>query len=335
MPGDVTGIVVCYRSSADELERCIASLEASPDVVETLLLNNDSADTIPSTIASRHRVRLTVAPRNFGFCDAVNQLFANVSTDYVLLLNPDAFVDGAFVRQLRDRLDADPTLASAGGRLMRSTDGRGTSRVDSLGVEMRPGRRPADIAHGRTYRRPRHRTTEVFGVTAAAAMYRVSALREVAVVGEVLPGRFFMYLDDVDLAWRLRRHGYSSVVDHNAIAYHARALAGEEIQVGSSFMALIRRIRTEVERPDYVRRLSWSNHLLMLVRNEEPDQLLRSLPQLLLRRMPSDALMIVQAPRVAISARLRFLSLLPWALRQRRLIRSKPASKNDVERWLR
>jgi GT2 family glycosyltransferase len=48
----------------------------------------------------------------------------------------------------------------------------------------------------------------------------------------LLPEAFFMYLEDVDLAWRLRLHGWESVLAAGAVADHAYSASSIE---GSRF----------------------------------------------------------------------------------------------------
>jgi GT2 family glycosyltransferase len=323
---------VSYWNDLGDLERCLGSIYSSG--VAAILFNNAPEDRAPARVAERYGALLVSAARNLGFCEAVNRSLAWVKTEYVLLLNPDAFVGPSFIGCLIESLDRDGSLGAVGGRLLRAVNGRPTDFVDSLGIEIRPGRRPADIGHGRQAPTQIRGSTEVFGVTAAAAMYRMSALRQAAVGREVLPSQYFMYMDDVDLAWRLRRLGYRSAIVLDAVAFHGRTVAGERVNLGSPLAGLYSRVRAEVNRPAYIRRLSWSNQLLMLIRNDEPDRLLRALPQVLLKRLPSDILMIIQAPRIALSARMRFIRLLPWAVRQRRRIRQTRAIHANLEGWL-
>lgn len=73
----------------------------------------------------------------------------------------------------------------------------------------------------------------VFGASAGAALYRRSALEAVAEQGP--DGRpsyfdedFFMYLEDVDLAWRLRLAGWESVYAPDArVLHHQSASSGK------------------------------------------------------------------------------------------------------------
>ena len=91
---------------------------------------------------------------------------------------------------------------------------------------MRAGRRAIDIGQGSRDDSRFDGQREVFGVSAAAALYRRSALDAVSSDGQAFDEAFFMYKEDVDLAWRLRRAGYAACVASEAVAYHGRTAAG-------------------------------------------------------------------------------------------------------------
>ena len=74
----------------------------------------------------------------------------------------------------------------------------------------------------------------VWGVDGPAPVYRRAALldvREPRTGGgmEVLDEDFFMYKEDVDLAWRLRKRGWRAWYEPDALAWHARGTGGGRI----------------------------------------------------------------------------------------------------------
>ena len=64
----------------------------------------------------------------------------------------------------------------------------------------------------------------------AAAMYRMSFLRDVAIDGEIFDEDFFAYREDADLAWRGRLFGWRALVRAAAVAYHVRRVTPEARQ---------------------------------------------------------------------------------------------------------
>lgn len=330
----VTAVIVNYYSG-HLLRRCVESVRTQLDIdVEVILVNNSAEDPLPDSL-TENGVQLLSPPTNVGFCAAVNMAISASSGDYVLLLNPDGWIDPGYISGLVAHLEADPTLGSAAGRILKvDAEGRTTGRVDSLGLEFLAGRRPADIGHGGRDSGDGS-VHDAFGVSAAAGLYRREALERVAVAGQVLPEDFFMYLDDVDLAWRLRLGGYRSVVDASRVAYHARASAGKQSDKRGP-LGWIGTAAEEIQRPDYVRTLISTNLFLMLLRCDEPASFICGLPTFALRRLPVEGLLAMQRPIAALSARARLIRLLPRAVQQRRLIQShRRVGPGAIEGWFR
>ncbi|MDI6821523.1 MAG: hypothetical protein QMD66_01395 [Actinomycetota bacterium] len=65
---------------------------------------------------------------------------------------------------------------------------------------------------------------EVFGVCAAAALYRSKALKEVGLFDK----SFFTILEDVDLSWRIRLSGYKALLVPTAKVFHKRGISGRK-----------------------------------------------------------------------------------------------------------
>jgi len=65
-----------------------------------------------------------------------------------------------------------------------------------------------------------------FGGSAAATVYRRSALEAAAENGTFFDEKIFMYKEDVDLSYRLMSKGHFCIFVPSAIAWHARSTRG-------------------------------------------------------------------------------------------------------------
>ena len=83
-----TGIVVVTYNSEDVIERCLESCRA----YETIVVDNASTDGTLETVRRSH-ARLIANDENRGFAAAVNQGVRALSTDFVVLLNPDVVLE--------------------------------------------------------------------------------------------------------------------------------------------------------------------------------------------------------------------------------------------------
>ena len=144
---------------------------------------------------------------------------------------------------------------------------------------------------------PEHqRAGAIWGADGPVPAYRLSALREAALRRpdgsvEVLDEDFFLYKEDVDLAWRLRRLGWQAWYAPEALGWHGRGSGG----TGATTMLDIARTNRGVS--SRVRRLSWRNQRLMQIKNEETLDYLRDLPWIWRREVLSLLFILANDPR--------------------------------------
>lgn len=100
-----SGAAIITFNSASCIGACVASATARFEQV--LVIDNGSEDGTPEIIRRFAGARLIANPTNRGFAAAVNQAFAALECDCVLLLNPDA--------ELVSEVDALTEACSEGG----------------------------------------------------------------------------------------------------------------------------------------------------------------------------------------------------------------------------
>ncbi len=321
------------------LEPCLDSVLGSRGVkVHPWVIDDLPGDPrVRDAVQARSGVRLIVPARNLGYAAAVNLGIAAGSSEYVLLLNQDARVDPACIARMADWLGRDPALGVVGCRVLhQSSPGDAPDGlVDTVGIEMRRGRRSVDIGQGEPDDTRWAGRRRVFGVCAAVALYRRAALDRSACRGEVMDTRFVMHKEDVDLAWRLQRLGYAAGVDGDAIAFHARGTArGSDSAIdGAGFAARVRAILgQERAKSVVVRRRAWRNHLLLLIKNDTPSGLSSHLLAIVELQLGYIATGLLLDPLGTLAARLRAIRPLASALVDRRAW--PPGSAVDVRPWL-
>ena len=216
----IAAVAVGWNGRRD-LEAALASLVAQTlPPAEVVVVDNGSVDGSAEWLAERTDLRLVRNPRNLGFAVAANQGIAATSAELVLLLNQDVVLDPHFLEAAAARIASRPRVGAVAPRLRRDgvLDSTGHLLHRSLWVSNRGSGEPDDGRYGKG--------EEVFGVSAAAALYRREMLEDVALDGEVFCARFFAYLEDVDLDFRARWRGWSCWYEPLAVAYHARGGSG-------------------------------------------------------------------------------------------------------------
>ena len=221
-------VVLVNYNSADHLHACLAALAAQTLAHRTLVVDNASRD---GSARRAHVAFPTVAflplRRNVGFARAVNLAAERLagSVDALVTLNPDTVPEPDFLERLLAPLRADPNVAAVAATLVFATR---PNVIASAGIVVHRNGVALDARLGDLRPVPGTAPEPVFGASGGAAAFRLAAFR--AVGG--FPEAFFMYLEDVDLAWRLRVAGWQAVWAPEAVATHAYSAAAGE---GSPF----------------------------------------------------------------------------------------------------
>jgi len=216
------GVVIVNLNSSDLLTRSLLAVASGTfKPTRIFVFDNGSQDGFREKIQAcldgnavlTERVEVSPLKTNIGFAAANNRAIAMCDTEFVALLNPDAFPQPDWLEQLLAAAERHPEVAAFGSRQM--IDGRpgivdGTGDVYHVsGLSWRAG-------HGRPLRDEDLVEREIFSPCAAAALYRRSALLEVGGFDE----DFFCYFEDVDLGFRLRLAGYKCLYVPDAVVDH-------------------------------------------------------------------------------------------------------------------
>jgi GT2 family glycosyltransferase len=228
----LVSVVIVTWNSAIFLRRCLASLLAQTyRNLELIHVDNASADeSVALMRALAPHARTISNETNRGFSAAVNQALKLANGEYVLLLNPDAFLEPHYIESIIAALTDDRTGMATGTLLQVPKElAPRTKLIDSKGIRMTRSGRHFDIDQGKPdTRHPTPDTHEVFGVSGAAAMYRTTFIRDVTVGGEFLDEDFFAFREDADVAWRGRLFGWKAVYVPEAVAHHVRTVTPEK-----------------------------------------------------------------------------------------------------------
>ncbi len=230
MNEDVSAVVVNYNAR-EYLLACMASLSGQ-GLAMVVVADNGSGDGSAQALSERYPAAKWVATgANFGYGTAANIGAALVDGAYLLISNADVVLDEGAVATLRSFLETNPRVAVVGPRI-----------VDSGGVLYPSARRFPDMLEalghgivgqfwpGNPFSR-RYRMTdwdhagakEVDWVSGACFLARREAWEGV----EGFDSSFFMYMEDVDLCWRLRASGWSIAYLPTAQVMHVQGVSAD------------------------------------------------------------------------------------------------------------
>ncbi len=212
------------------LRECLRSLQhQSRRPAEVIVVDNGSHDGTRDHLLSQFPdVTLVAAGRNLGFAAGNNLGIARARGGLVVLLNNDTVAEPEFLARLVDPFDRDPRLGSVASTMVFSS---APDIIASAGIDVFDN----GLALDRGLGLPREACPvemPVFGASAGAAAYRRAALDDAG----LFPESFFMYLEDVDLAWRLRLRGWDTVHAPAAVVRHDYSASAVEGSARKRFL---------------------------------------------------------------------------------------------------
>lgn len=210
------GVVIVNYNSGQWLSKCLQALAQQshpPDRV--IVVDNASSD--ESFVVGNYfdlPIEPVEMPSNVGFARANNLAAQRLQdVDWIVTLNPDAVVAKDWLAQLMTAVELKPGFDVFGCQML-SEDGVILDGVGDIyhssGLVWRDG-------HGRTVDDHDLEAGEIFSPCAAAAMYRRRCWEEAGGLDE----RYFCYVEDVDLGFRLRLLGYRCWYVPKAQVMHA------------------------------------------------------------------------------------------------------------------
>jgi GT2 family glycosyltransferase len=211
MTTTITAIIVSYADPSATGEALESLFAQSLAPVEVLVIDNDPKGATAQALAAgtpAPSVRIVHPGANLGYTGAVNLAARQARGEWLFFLNPDAVAGEDCLERLLGAVDG-PDVAIVGAQVLLP-DGRinaGENPINIAGVSWSGG-------YGRPCEHGADRDTAA--VSGAALLARRDAFLE---IGGLCPF-FFMYVDDTDLAWRMRLSGRRVRYCPEAIVVH-------------------------------------------------------------------------------------------------------------------
>jgi GT2 family glycosyltransferase len=207
-------IIIVSTNEGHWLPRCLSSIfdRQGDCTLDVVVVDNECEDSTTEVVSGYPGARI-VRSANRGFSHANNRGLMTCDARYVLFLNPDTeVVEGTFGELVR-LLDARPTVGLAGvvqltgeGKLY-PTIRRFPSVTRALGESLLTERFPwpSRFTHERELDESEYARERTIDWTTGAFML---CRREALEAAGFLDERFFIYAEEVDLAYRIRLAGW-------------------------------------------------------------------------------------------------------------------------------
>jgi GT2 family glycosyltransferase len=326
-------------NSARWLKDCLNSLKAQTFRDFQLRLWDNASLDESSSIAEAYGqfpIAIRHSQENIGFCAAHNRNISSDDSDFVLVLNPDMFLDARFIEILVSAMDLDINAGSATGKLWRwppgvspevmstlidkpedECTGPNPKILDSTGIYLITSQRHLDRGAGLPDLGQFNNREYVFGASGAAAFYRRAMLEEVKSGPEYFDEAFFAYREDADLAWRAQWLGWTCLYVPEAKGFHVRNVLPER----------------RASLPPSINMHSFKNRFLLRIKNMDAGTYLRFFIPISFRDLAA-IIYVLLMEWSSLRAIPLLLKLFPkaWTLRKD-LQRRRRVSGKEIRRW--
>lgn len=242
---DVSVIIVNYNVK-EFLTNCLQSVQKATSNLETEIFVVDNASTdgsMPFLKEHFENVTFIENDQNVGFGKANNQAIRKANGKYTLLLNPDTLLQENTLDVLYKRMEENPAWGACGCKILnpdgsfapesrRSVPRVSTALYKAIGLT---SLFPKSRYFGAYYQgwKDEDEAGEVPVLSGSFMFFRTTCLQEASGFDE----RFFMYGEDIDLCYRVKKGGWDIhyVPETSIIHYKGESTKKNEIAYNKVF----------------------------------------------------------------------------------------------------
>lgn len=224
-------VILVNWNSFDVTNDCILSLQQlSYPNYSIIVVDNGSTDDSCNRLKQAHPgVLLISSPENLGFTGGNNLGFRYAlqhGYHYSIMLNNDTFVEPDFLTKLVQFMQAHPSAGAVQPKIFFNHDRtllwNGGSYFNAfIGLAYTKGVNRTDSVKYNTVKK-------VDWITGCAFFIRNSVLEETGLLAE----NMFIYSEDVDLSFRIRRLGYELAYEPASVIYHIAGMSNKSDKKG-------------------------------------------------------------------------------------------------------
>jgi len=267
---------------------CLDSLvKQTHQKLEIIVIDNSADENLATDVQGNYpRVNLYRSGKNLFYCEALNKGIEMSKGDFILCLNDDVVLDEGFIAEALKGFSHGACIGSVSGKILRSN----RQTIDSAGLYLGFCRTAKERGYGQPDTGQFEKAQRVFGVNGAAAFYRRETLGKIRDGGQYFDRDFRFFYEDLDVAWRARRAGWTGYYMPTAIAYHIRGLSARSCEGIDKLFA--RRFLNDELHADLIK-----NRYLAIIKNESIPGFLLHLPGIIFYDLVIWSYVILFRPR--------------------------------------
>ncbi len=189
--------------------------------IEVIVIDNGSPDDNPKIIHEKYpQATYIETGENLGFAGANNLGICMSKGKYILLINNDTIVTPGFLEPLVNKMESDPGIGAVSPKiryyyLPDTLQYAGLTPINSFTIRSR--------AYGYMEKDTGQHDQDRISAYAHGAAMMVS--REVVEEVGLMSLVFFLYYEELDWGFRIRKAGYKIYYVHNSMIYHMESAA--------------------------------------------------------------------------------------------------------------
>lgn len=225
-------IIIANFNTKDVTLRCIKTIiEKTPIAKEIIIIDNGSSDGSVLEFkklkvdSKNTSIVIVQNVKNLGFAKAVNQGIKRASSEYILLLNSDVFVQGSAISKMLNFAQKTNDCGVVGGKLIL---GNGNTQDSVMCFPTLIGAIKEywfGIKGSYLFGFPPLKTQKVDAVVGAAFLITPEALKKVGLMNE----NYFMYFEDLDYCQRTNKMNLATYYYPEAVFVHLHGASGKKL----------------------------------------------------------------------------------------------------------
>ena len=304
----LVSLIIVHYHGVRLLRSCLQSVEALAyprSRFEVLVVDNGSDDEAAAMAQREFRRVHWIAHAPNNYCRALNVGINLAVGEFVAFLNNDTVVDPRWLTELMAVMAREPRVGACGSKVFLM-DGR----LNSAGHRVLPNFYWSDRGHGEPDRGQYDRPADMESLTGCALLLRRSAVADVGLVDE----DFAMYLEDVDLCYRLRAKGWSVRYVPTSIVHHKLHGSQQTAEEAAERVERSRLLFLAKHHPDKLPEALFGRGYLTYPRQSQPGALLRYLPAVLSKLTAHHGIQRTESLFDALFTQLRHVQHQEWEI---------------------